>query len=254
MCSPNHFQTAPIHVFYAGTGPYAALFLPLTTVFPPEAVQFTLVEVYPVTYEMLLHTIDKLGLSPWIKNTVCADACQIQTAGHEPIHVFLTETMNAALFKEPQVAITRNFAPQLLPDAIFLPEKIRVWAGLSNPKQNQARLFSTDHAEKFDHELGTVMELTRRSAITNGTDDFPVVRIPVPESLRYDYPLLSLYTDITIFGACTLKLSESILTLPVQVLHFEKASFTGDFVDFQYRIGTEPGFSIVPAPPTLLST
>ena len=245
LAARSRFNAAPVHVFYAGTGPYAALILPLTTIFSPDAVQFTLVEAHPVTYEMLLQTIDKLGVRAWLKKTICGDACHIQPADYEPVHVFLTETMHAALAREPQVAITRHFARQLPSDAIFLPEKIRIWAGLSNPALNNSRIFSTDPTQIFDHELGTLMELTSVSAGNDREDTFPVVTISVPENLRTDYPLLSLYTEITVFGKQIITMGESPLTLPVQIMNFQKTNFAADSIRFQYRIGVDPGFSMV---------
>lgn len=254
LAARSRFRTSPIHVFYAGTGPYAALALPLTTIFSPEEVQFTLVEAHPVTYDLLLHTIDSLGLQPWIKTTVCQDACTLHLTDFETVQVFLTETMHGALKSEPQVAITRHFAPQLPSDAIFLPEKIKVWAALSNPLNNHNRTFSSNADQIFDYELGTLLELTRNLSAVNVDEAFPIVSFAVPENLRFNYPLLSLYTEITIFGAHKLNTGESPLTLPVQVFDFRKENLEGEVVGFQYQIGENPGFKIIPPDTTPLHT
>ena len=70
----TRFSKKPIHIFYAGTGPYASLMLPLTTRFSPDEIQFSMVEVHPITFEMLKSTLNTLGFEKYVKNYINQDA------------------------------------------------------------------------------------------------------------------------------------------------------------------------------------
>lgn len=115
----------PVHVLYAGTGPFATLALPIMASFSPQEVQFTLLEINPKSYEMLQHVLKTLGLEAFVKHMEIADAATHKLADRN-VDIVLSETMNRALIKEPQVSIMLNLANQVSEKTIFIPEEIKV--------------------------------------------------------------------------------------------------------------------------------
>ena len=46
-------QQKPLHVLYAGTGPFATLILPFILRYPKEDIKYTLLEINPLSFEIL---------------------------------------------------------------------------------------------------------------------------------------------------------------------------------------------------------
>jgi hypothetical protein len=80
-----------------------------------------------------------LALSPTMA-ALCAqhytltDACRYQIPSDRLPHVSVSETMNAALESEPQVALARHLLGQA-PAAILVPSSVRVDAALLDPSK-----------------------------------------------------------------------------------------------------------------------
>lgn len=115
----------PVHVLYAGTGPFATLALPAMALLAPQDVQFTLLEINPESYSLLTIILNALDLNSFVKTAVIADATSYSLIDRE-VDIVLSETMNRALIKEPQVSIMLNLASQVPEKAIFIPEEIKV--------------------------------------------------------------------------------------------------------------------------------
>lgn len=49
----NNKKDKPVTLLYAGTGPYATLIIPLTTLFKPSELQLVLLEVNPISLQSL---------------------------------------------------------------------------------------------------------------------------------------------------------------------------------------------------------
>lgn len=114
-----------VNVLYAGTGPFATLALPVMALLTPQEVQFTLLEINAKSYEMLQHVLKTLGLEAFVKHMEIADAATHKLADRN-VDIVLSETMNRALIKEPQVSIMLNLANQVSEKTIFIPEEIKV--------------------------------------------------------------------------------------------------------------------------------
>jgi hypothetical protein len=125
----------PVHVLYAGTGPFATLALPLTTIFRPEEVQFTFLEINPESVLSLQKVINIFEAEAYVRSVVQGEAATYQSEPDQLVDIVVVEAMLPALQDEPQVAITMNLAPQLAVDGIFIPQCIRVHAGLLHPKK-----------------------------------------------------------------------------------------------------------------------
>ncbi len=128
-------KAGPVQVMYAGTGPFAALALPVMMHFSPAEVQFTMLEINQQTYDILQQVLEAFNLMDYIAKCEIADATVYQV-DNSNIDIVLSETMSRALIKEPQVAIMLNFAKQLPSGTIFIPEEISV--GLSIQQKSGA--------------------------------------------------------------------------------------------------------------------
>ena len=108
----------------AGRGPFALLALPLATRFGPEEVGFTLLDIHAHSLDAARKIIEALGLEAYVDEYIEADAATWRCLEDRRPHVVVSETMQNGLKNEPQVAITRNLAPQRLPGGFFLPEAV----------------------------------------------------------------------------------------------------------------------------------
>lgn len=230
---------APVHVLYAGTGPFATLALPLTTMFSPEEVQFTLLEINPESIKMLRNVLEVFQAEGYVRKIEQTDATTYQAK--EPVHIVVTETMQQALQDEPQVAITRNLAPQLAPGGILVPQKVTVSAGLFNI-HNLLEINTSPSAYRL---LCPVYELSARSVET--TAPFPEVLVDIPESFEEGFTQFCLFTEICLFDDIFLHTGDSGLTQPKLLFKTGAGGkFSASKVGIRYAMDRKPGFHIRP--------
>jgi len=222
-----------VHVIYAGTGPFAALALPVMLRFAPEAVQFTLLEVNPWSFEKLQLVIRELGLGPHVKLAECCDATAWRVPD-ESVDIVISETMNRALQKEPQAGIMLNLSRQLDDSVIFIPESISVslgWQqGTSKPPEDLVEILKFDGAER--RRILERTELGGEWAFT------PVIWRHQPRpSARLVY-----WTSIRVFEEEALNHNDCSLTMTERVSPsppLEEARLR-----FQYRTSAAAGFEV----------
>ena len=195
------YPQRPTEMLYAGCGPFAPFALMLATRFDPRQVRFTLLDVNLRSLERAQGLFETFGLVDMVRAYVQADAATYVWPRELPLHVVLTETMQRALEKEPQAAISLNLARQLSDGGILVPERIAVDLCLYDP----AREFSVaDSGGTFEDarlrvHLGTVLELTAESARGFAADgEYPVTVLDVPADARHLSAMLR--TVITVFG------------------------------------------------------
>jgi hypothetical protein len=183
---------------------------------------------------------------------VC-DATHYRNPEHRPLHVVVSETMQRALEKEPQVAILMNTAPQLTAGGLMVPEMIAVDAVLTDlsrepggngivPEPSAPAL--TPWSGRVP--LGRILEVNRERACAWAAagvpPHLPPARIALPSSVAAQYSLV-LATTIRTFGVHELREYESGLTHPLMVNGWR----AGEEVEFTYRLGEKPGFHLVSA-------
>jgi hypothetical protein len=216
-----------LHVVYAGTGPYAPLALPFTTLFSPSEIRFTLIDIHEASIAGVRKMIEGLGLEEYVQDLACCDATAY--APTAPVHLLISETMQRSLAKEPQVAIARHLAPYLVDGGIMIPRRVRTrFCLLSRCRDAEGRV---SDREVYSEEL---FELSL-AAIEEGWE--PVVVHP-PRRLEGQVRAAVL-TEIEVFDGIGLGRDESSLTMAWMPGDLNKE--LPDTIAFSYQDGPMPG-------------
>ena len=239
------FPNRKIHILYAGTGPFATLMLPLTTIFSSSEVGFTLLEINSHSIENLRKVIKAFNAQEYVEDIVQCDATEYKADKDKPIHMIVTETMQRALKKEPQVAITLNLVPQMESDGILIPQNITVEAGLLDYKRDMERMMGVEGADKdYCYHLKKIFELNKdMAAVENKKIIFPDVEVEIPNDIDKGYKGLSLFTNIQVFEEEILTYNQCSLNLAHKITNIDWDNNTVKKVDFQYVINENPGFT-----------
>ena len=236
----------PLRVLYAGCGPYAPLAIPLMSLYPPERVRFTLLDIHRQSLESARALVSRFGFGAHVAGFRHEDACGYTIPEHEAPDVIISETMNAGLAKEPLVAISCRLLAQA-PNAVMLPERVCIDVCLMD-ESNEFTLLSPDHVGEIPEPqrdrvmLGRVFELNAGHARTwekQAGDLLPAgrVRIPSPLEERYRPKLL---TRVQVYPGTVLGDYDSSITCP-QPLPGGELLRGGEILQFHYRLGREPG-------------
>ncbi len=240
----------PVRVLYAGAGPFATLVLPLTSLFSSDEIKLTLLEINPLSIACLEKVVRAFGIGGYIEGMSTTDALTYSMDRNRPYHIVLTETMQNALQKEPQVGITLNLAAQMQPQAILIPERIVIDAALMDPRKNVERMMGTNSGEGYYVSLGKIFEVSRETMSSaqrigcggHKTMEFPEVEIEIPQAIQSSYSTLCLFTRIHVFEKEILDYWECSLTLPKTIVDFRRNRERMTRIGFKYAIDQVPGF------------
>ena len=259
----RRFPHTTIELLYAGCGPFAPLAIPLTSRFNPAEIQFTLLDIHKRSLDAAQSVFRAFGADAFVREYIQCDAASYQHDAPHVIHIVVAEAMQAALEKEPQVAITINLAPQLCPGGIFIPERIVVSCRLCDLKREFSPLPVESGAadsqqagstrNKVSADLGSVLELTAGSALNlsahcggsehRGAFLSPKVVIDIPKDLDGEFNLM-LSTTINVFDSIALGDYESGLTCP-RILYDLGKMRRGMRIEMAYHLGDKPGFKYI---------
>ncbi len=220
----------PVSVLYAGCGPFALLALPLMAIFSPRQLRFTILEVHEDALGYARALIEELGYGAHVAAYVCADAATWRIVPDALPDVIVSETMNTALGKEPQVAIMRNLFVQA-PQAALVPAAIAVHLGLPSRAVDEPCV-----------DWGRIFEVNAASILAwqgQGGSALPAASIRLPAQLARAPKLL---TRIQVHGDIVLHDYACSLNLP---LHLPgKPQLTGsETLAFSYQLGSTPGLA-----------
>lgn len=213
----------PVQVVYAGTGPYGLLILPLLSIFESHQLKITFIDIHQTSLDSVKKLVNTLGYENFVQDIVQADAATWQWENKMPLHACISETMQATLKREPQVAITLNMVPQLAPDGIMIPEQIEVEAVLVNMpmfRMQSACNKEGDAENAVAQPLGLVAQLNKEMALQAKGNVFHVLHglrtTLLPEWQTPEYTL-QLQTRIQVWRPHQLKDNDSGLTLPYEL-------------------------------------
>jgi len=229
----QRFKNVPLNILYAGTGPYSALILPLTTLFKPDELNLFLLEINKDSLDAVKKLYSELDLSGFVEEFILADATSYKVPEGKIMHLMISETMQNALRKEPQVPIMRNLLPQLPAKGIFIPEEICINACLVNNKQEMESFYE---GGKVPVRLvtGTIYKIGKAHPQPEARSE-----IRVPDQTN-NYSDLMLFTEIRVFGEERLGAYNCGLNLPVRVYRTKECS--GKKIDFEYIMDASPRF------------
>ena len=245
----QRFPGQRINILYAGCGPYCLLILLVLTRFQCDDVSITLLDIHQESLDAAKKIVEAFGSDGFIDEYVCADATAYQYPVTRPLHLVITETMKAALVREPQVAICAWLAPQLCEGGVLMPESVTVEAYFQNWQMELDRM-QHGGAPRGRVNLGTVFEVNKDTAISlreqfpessdkgDLTIQCPTIAIPDYEG---EYDTFYLYTTIRVFGDIVLTHNQSQLNIPL-AMNAKTVLRTGDRIEFAYRMGKNPGF------------
>lgn len=223
----------PIRILYVGTGPYGTLLTPLLPLYTSTDLKVDLLDINRQSLIALHDLIGTLGLSKYVGDVFCTDATTFTVTKHYDI--VISETMLACLKSEPQVAIMQHLIPQLEDDCIFIPEEISIDASLTNPKMEMDRLMYFENEQPpFERiPLGNIFTVNKYrldSSLYRKT-------LTIPDS-KDEFPVLKLFTTVTVFGDEMLSDNDSSITLPKQYCDFRRQQ--AQQVEFWYVQGEKP--------------
>ena len=132
MVAKARFKKEKITILYAGCGPLGTLIIPLLHLFSDDDIEIILLDIHQTSINSVIKIVKELGYESYINKYLVADATKYKHPKNKFLHVVISETMDRALVKEPQVEIIKNLSKQLVSNGIFVPEKIKVNRGYSS--------------------------------------------------------------------------------------------------------------------------
>lgn len=224
----------PVTIMYAGTGPFATLLTPFTTIYLPNQIQFVFFEIHPETEKYLTNTIKAFELQPYILDIVHEDAATYIIPAKNKPDIIVSETMKPALEKEPQVSIMSNLLAQSEKETLIIPEEIIIEAALTGNMSNPSnKTVPLQTLMKFNRQY--IEEFTKTSI-------HPETILEIPHINDASITQVALCTTILVYNSYFIKKGESSLTINKRLC--DTGVFNGKAVAYRvvYTAGEKPGF------------
>ncbi len=254
----TRFPNDKIRILYAGSGPYAPLIFPLITQFHPGRMQITILDIHKDSVDSVKKIVTEFGFEKYFKNIIKADAAYFKPSDREKPHLIITETMQQALEKEPQVAIMLNLAPHLIDNGIYIPERISLIAGISDKRKNNFSNIPVDlkpenkeNKKITGHfsESSTAFEINAADCCSgklktdfdiNTSEMFLSGNIfKIPESIN-EHQVLNIFTEVLVYENVKIGEREATITFPKELFK-PGTKRAGAMIRFRYYLGANPG-------------
>jgi hypothetical protein len=242
----RRFPGETIEVVYAGTGPLAPLVIPILPRYADAPVRFTFIDVHAYYVAATRVLADHFAVAHTVRAFVEGDATRYEHPKGQRLHGLISETMQSALRREPQVAIARQILPRLVPGGFMVPESVRVDLLLGDLEARTRESRDERDAEDLRF-VQTIFDL--RAGVERLPLDADGCLPPVLVTLPADRSVSKLQaffgTVIVTQGAHALASGQSGLTLP-QVVPELQTLRPGSALEFRYQVGPDPRFLVRP--------
>lgn len=218
-----------VRILYAGCGPYATLITPLLHFYNKNNVRVTLLDINSESLKASEKLLKELELDEYAECFVLADATVYKV--DQQYDIVISETMQAGLKNEPQVAVMQNLIPQCNADTIFIPEQITIDAYLK-----KRGIWDGDQLIEEGGETNHLCELFSVNKTNLDSHTYRKV-ISLPQTFNRPYDLL-LYTTIKIFDSEILGLNDCSLNMPLR--YFELRENCPKSIEFWYSQSNKP--------------
>lgn len=240
----------PVHLIYAGTGPFATLVFPLLDHFSSNELSVSLIDVNPNSTRNVEQLVQHFGFENLVEGIYCADATSFVLPSLEgstlpnnrkwrktSFDILLSETMQHALQAELQVPICANLLQQMAENAILIPESINLDVITLRLESGQfTPLMKIGELMKVDGEF-----LRAEYPITK---DWTFQRhFDVSSVERKSNCFIGIDTTIRVFRDHIIHQGESGLTVPKILGDLHEAS--SDQLMARYAIHPDVGFQLV---------
>ncbi|SOD13370.1 class I SAM-dependent methyltransferase [Pedobacter xixiisoli] len=238
------FPNQKINILYAGCGPFATILLPILPLFKPNQLQVTLIDIHPESVKFVKELFTQLDLLSFVDCISVEDAISYRYPNSN-LHMVISETMFHALLVEPQVAITRNLAPQLVNGGIFIPEEVTIEAIITSFSKEPflynaaAPVVSAITERSLMAKLFSLNKNSASVSFSNQEYRSPRLKVPV---FQNSSPDICLFTHVKIFSKLELGPSESLITNPYCLVSMLNLP-SGSSISFIYEFTEVPSWS-----------
>jgi predicted RNA methylase len=245
----KHCDNKTVEILYAGTGPFASLALPIIMCYPELNLKFTFIEIHEETYKILTGIVKLLEIDEFVRETLFEDACTYTIPENLSYDIVISETMQHALEREPQVALYFNLAHQTDENTIFIPQQVKVSAALYNQeKDTKIKMGLIPSSTKCIAEKKTIFSLDKTALIKLWKKYKNLNHIKIEKSYEIaektvsTFPFLILYTEIRIYEQYKLSFRDTALCAPKIIADFKYVKSLPYSVVFRYNTDQMPGF------------
>lgn len=236
----------PIHILYAGCGPFATLALPIMVKYSEQDVRFTLIDINDQSIKMVKIVLSCFGLDRFLQEVVQEDLTQYIIPDSSNVDIILSETMQRSLEREQQVPIMFNLASQVGEHTLLIPEKIELSLGLI--RMDIQKLQESYNYFHNQTKLLKIFELSKEEIVKQqrpGLDlsamVFPEKTMHIPRTMLDRYQQLAVFTDIQVFGEEKIGFNESGLTFPLILESLAHMVNHEIQVKIRYKVDKDPG-------------
>lgn len=228
--------TQSVEILYAGTGPYATIILPLLYLLKSENISITTLEINETTYEQCKVHLQKLNKGKYFNENLLINA--MAYSPQFSFDIIISETMDKALCREPQLAIFSHLHQFLKPKGNLIPECISVDLFATSMllekdvdydcyTDTQTREYNAQFREYIDRIIDADLHFFKNTKLQ--PDKIISLKTVSTKQVKIELIDLILLTEVQIFGQVRLLEDDSWLTKKYNCFAFTDASRGKEF-------------------------